>query len=447
MVEPAKDEAYINYTDYSNYKYKFSTVAESSIDLNKLNELISKSKENSKITQTDKIYKAFKELYRHLKHNGIFYYYSPNACLYISYILHKVVEKGIGELYSPELYQTLHEFVIQYNKDLSTKNNTCIKELVYIDYNLFKEMNTLYKVYDEYHDFLAYNYHPNTTNCGKLDKLVLIYKDYINTHESKSTNFNNILTHLEKSFKKTLEKYDPQCKSKNIPLPHLKLFNPPEEKQPKVLKPEEQPHSSPSVLITSQELQQRLPEHTNSQKYSEKAQIELPQEHSKDVVDHGRAEEIQIDQQRRNTEETIEIEKTREVEGQGTSRFSLNTRSPQQYSFSETLTNPRLGSIGTSEYLIRPDTQLETGVFDQMKNTISNVLGSVDPVPVVGVSGGMGALFLLFRYTPVGAFFRGGRGRAHRIPRSFNGQFPGFPDFYEYEGGNIGYVPMNPLAE
>ncbi|VVA00359.1 PIR protein, partial [Plasmodium vivax] len=113
------------------------------------------------------------------------------------------------------------------------------------------------------------------------------------------------------------------------------------------------------------------------------------------------------------------------------------------------LTNPRLGSIGTSEYLIRPDTQLETGVFDQMKNTISNVLGSVDPVPVVGVSGGMGALFLLFRYTPVGAFFRGGRGRAHRIPRSFNGQFPGFPDYYDYDGGYIGYAPMNinPLAE
>ncbi|SCA59544.1 hypothetical protein PVT01_000008900 [Plasmodium vivax] len=83
-----------------------------------------------------------------------------------------------------------------------------------------------------------------------------------------------------------------------------------------------------------------------------------------------------------------------------------------------------------------------------MKNSISNVLGSVDPVPVVGVSGGMGALFLLFRYTPVGAFFRGGRGRVHRIPRRFNGPFPGaFPDFQDYEVGHIGYGPMIPLAE
>ncbi|KMZ77298.1 hypothetical protein PVIIG_05657 [Plasmodium vivax India VII] len=397
MVEAAKDKAYIKYNDYSSYKTRFSRVEESSIDLIKLEELINKSTENSNIR--NKFTKVFKELYRHLKHDGIFFYYSPNACLYISYILHKVVQQEIKELYSPELYQALRDFVIQYNKDRSNNNNnnTCINDMVYIDYDLFKEMYALYRVYDTYYDFIEYKRYPFHETCGKLQNLVNIYKDYINGHESKSKYFNNILKHLEESIKDTLQRYDPQCKSKNIPLPHLKLFNPPEEKQPKVLKPEEQPHSSPSVLITSQELQQRLPEHTNSQKYSEKAQIELPQEHSKDVVDHGRAEEIQIDQQRRNTEETIEIEKTREVEGQGTSRFSLNTRSPQQYSFSETLTNPRLGSIGTSEYLIRPDTQLETGVFDQMKNTISNVLGSVDPVPVVGVSGGMGALFLLFR--------------------------------------------------
>ncbi|VUZ99787.1 PIR protein [Plasmodium vivax] len=81
-------------------------------------------------------------------------------------------------------------------------------------------------------------------------------------------------------------------------------------------------------------------------------------------------------------------------------------------------------------------------------SSISGVLGDVDPVPVVGVSGGMGALFLLFRYTPIGAFFRGGRGRVHRIPRSFNGPFPGgFPGYEEYDVGHIGYGPMNPLAE
>ncbi|CAI7724245.1 PIR protein [Plasmodium vivax] len=59
-------------------------------------------------------------------------------------------------------------------------------------------------------------------------------------------------------------------------------------------------------------------------------------------------------------------------------------------------------------------------------------------------------VYLVGWYTPLGTYFRGGIGRAHRIPRSFNGQFLGaFPDINEYESGYIGYGPisMNPLAE
>ncbi|SCA60399.1 VIR protein [Plasmodium vivax] len=447
MVEPAKDEAYINYTDYSNYKYKFSTVAESSIDLIKLEELINKSTENSNIR--NKFTKVFKELYRHLKHDGIFFNYSPNACLYISYILHKVVQQEIKELYFPELYQALRDFVIQYNRDRSNNNNnnTCINDMVYIDYDLFQEMYALYRVYDTYYDFIEYKRYPFHETCGKLQNLVNIYKDYINGHESKSKYFNNILKHLEESIKDTLQRYDLQCSMKNIPLPQLKLFNPPEEKQPKVQKPEEQLNSSSSVLIASQELQQKLPEHRDSRTYPEETEIELPQEHSKAVVDQERAEETQIEQQTRRTEETRVIEKTRELEGQRTSRFSFNAPSPEQDRFSETLKYPRLGFIGTPEYLGSTQTQSEAGILDQMKNSISNVLGSVDPVPVVGVSGGMGALFLLFRYTPFGNFFRGGRGRAHRIPRSFNGQFlGGFPGYEDYDVGHIG-VYLQKLPE
>ncbi|VVA00140.1 PIR protein [Plasmodium vivax] len=91
----------------------------------------------------------------------------------------------------------------------------------------------------------------------------------------------------------------------------------------------------------------------------------------------------------------------------------------------------------------------ERGFIHNVKDTLSGIIGDVDPIPVVGVSGGMGALFLLFRYTPVGTFFRG-RGRVRRIPSGFSGPFPGdFANIQEYDGGFIGYSPMNmnPLAE
>ncbi|SCA59861.1 hypothetical protein, conserved [Plasmodium vivax] len=79
------------------------------------------------------------------------------------------------------------------------------------------------------------------------------------------------------------------------------------------------------------------------------------------------------------------------------------------------------------------------GIFGTIGDSVINVLGEVDPVPVVGVSGGMGALFLLFKYTPVGTFFRGGRRRMHQIPSTFRGEYPfGFPGFPEYDDRYFG---------
>ncbi|VVA00034.1 PIR protein [Plasmodium vivax] len=92
--------------------------------------------------------------------------------------------------------------------------------------------------------------------------------------------------------------------------------------------------------------------------------------------------------------------------------------------------------------------EMEQGTMGKITGAITGVLREVEPGPILGVSGGMGALFLLFKYTPVGTFFRGGRVRSRRIPNGFSGPFLGeFPDIQDYYGGNIGYGQMNPLAE
>ncbi|CAI7717563.1 PIR protein [Plasmodium vivax] len=84
------------------------------------------------------------------------------------------------------------------------------------------------------------------------------------------------------------------------------------------------------------------------------------------------------------------------------------------------------------------------GFMDSLKGTFTGIVQSVEPAPILGVSGGMGALFLLFKYTPVGTFFRGGRRINNRIPRTFYGQFPGGLAGYDelYEGA-FGADPIN----
>ncbi|KMZ86068.1 hypothetical protein PVBG_05467 [Plasmodium vivax Brazil I] len=84
-----------------------------------------------------------------------------------------------------------------------------------------------------------------------------------------------------------------------------------------------------------------------------------------------------------------------------------------------------------------------------LKGAFTDIVQNVDPAPVLGVSGGMGVLFILFKYTPFGSFFGGRRRRFRQISSSFGGFPPDFANFQEYDGGFIGYGPMNvnPLAE
>ncbi|VUZ99587.1 PIR protein [Plasmodium vivax] len=86
----------------------------------------------------------------------------------------------------------------------------------------------------------------------------------------------------------------------------------------------------------------------------------------------------------------------------------------------------------------------DVSVLGKIQSTLSGIVSEVEPAPILCVSGGMGALFLLFKYTPVGTFFRGGRRINNRIPRTFYGQFPGGLTGYDelYEGA-LGPDPIN----
>ncbi|VUZ99881.1 PIR protein, partial [Plasmodium vivax] len=89
-------------------------------------------------------------------------------------------------------------------------------------------------------------------------------------------------------------------------------------------------------------------------------------------------------------------------------------------------------------------------IMGTIKDAVSNVLEAVEPVPVLGVSGGMGALYLLFKYTPIGSLFRRNRRNNQYIPNFFDPeyaeQFSGYYPQYYNEGFpnyrmNIAYHP------
>ncbi|SCA59859.1 hypothetical protein PVT01_000048000 [Plasmodium vivax] len=91
-------------------------------------------------------------------------------------------------------------------------------------------------------------------------------------------------------------------------------------------------------------------------------------------------------------------------------------------------------------------------IMETIKGAVSNVLEAVEPVPILGVSGGIGALYLLFKYTSIGSLFRGNRRNNQNIPNFFDPrygeQFSGYYPQYYNEGFpnyrmNIAYHPSS----
>ncbi|SCA60251.1 hypothetical protein PVT01_000080600 [Plasmodium vivax] len=258
-------------------------------------------------------------------------------------------------------------------------------------------------------------------------------------NESKSQKFNKILQDIEKHANKSLSLYrnESKCNNISIDLRSPQLFKDDTVKEHEIHKEVQTGQIGlQSVDSTSHHATHRI---TNT----------LQTEQDNEPTDEGdRANDVrsasiihreddvhnEIDSHRDSSHtERINFhiradEKQKQISPrfQGTVRpsyFSERSSSSEHYPY-------------PTEPLLSNEVEVHTPSF---MNTITSTLKNVDPVPVVGVSGGMGALFLLFRYTPVGTFFRG-RGYRQRIPTRFDGVYqgflPGFPSLEEEDTDN-----------
>ncbi|EDL42669.1 variable surface protein Vir6, putative [Plasmodium vivax] len=379
---------------------------------------------------------AFSELLRHINHGHVFFNYNKEGCWYISYILHKEVEEILGQYYNSYAYDLLKQFVFKFNENRSIRSDICKKDYVYINSDTYKIMNGLYNLYDEYTKYKPIHDNTIPKNCCFL--------------------YENI-KHFDTEIRKTILKYKIyECREYPYEVGKLNLYTPPEPEKTIAPVPVEQ-QQAPNVLQNSHHEVTHHPVTAVDKVRKVEAEQEQGTAHDQEIArdyvnspEHGRVFKPEgVHNAERSREHGISHGYRSTYNHRGEEKTFRPGLSPYPQAFATHDSSVKQELTDVSSFSQKSEPQKEDeGFMANMRNTITGVLGEVDPVPVVGVSGGMGALFLLFRYTPVGAFFRGGRGRVHRIPRSFNGPFPGgFPGFEEYESGYIGYGPMNPLAE
>ncbi|SCA83654.1 VIR protein [Plasmodium vivax] len=414
----------------------------------------------------------FSKLYHYMSGNGAFLKQDEiECCRYINYWLNNNVRKELPDLYSANTFKILKDIVNLYNKN-NKGNERCINNIDYIDTTLLGKMVALYNLYDNYY-FLTIKYTPyRYTACDLIDQASGIFKDTINQHGG---NDNNLLTRL-KEFKPLMDSIVPNytCSSSY----RTNFIIPERFSEPKVREPENQDkthETSAHQLVSSseREKQQILDSHGQSSDsevnlLSETVTLEREDEASggsrlvtgtlsqEDLLGYSQLSHS-LDGRLAVGENSIE---GRYSVGGSLSerRDSVKVRHLHEGEHNDFLQDRNLfnlrGHTSATESLGLQTTvgqqSEDPGVLGKMRTAFTDIVQNVDPAPVLGVSGGMGVLFILFKYTPVGSFFGGRRGRFRQIPRSFNGPFPGdFGNFQEYDGGYIGYGPMNmnPLAE
>ncbi|VUZ95008.1 PIR protein [Plasmodium vivax] len=369
-------------------------------------------------------------------------YAKGNVCKYINFWLNTEIRQ-FNDFKDGANFDLFKEFAQGCSKDYYRNDSGECKGFIhYIDPDTYDKMETLYKLYELYEKLRSPI--PDVDNpCTIFGQIIANYNDALKEYDKESGEDSNLI-------KKLLD-------FKNLT---LNLVLPPENECPYKKGLFEEPNKYLKRLKDietkgrEEELQRKKAQEELQRQKEQKAQDELERHKSQKLLQE---EEFHTNTPFRDGENLLLAALAQQnqgghsldVESTGGIGYIGRQESPRTSSFlSKQLEQTERGHREFKDQSM--DTSTTSGFTGSITDTISGFIKEVDPAPVLGVSGGMGVLFILFKYTPVGSFFGGRRRRMHQIPSSFRGFPPGyFANFQEYDGGFIGYSPVgiSPLAE
>ncbi|SCA82058.1 VIR protein [Plasmodium vivax] len=394
------------------------------------------STEQKKLELPNKIFKTLHEILRNSK--GFEWDINDNYCSYVNYRLNDDVRKNY-QLVDESKFEIFNKFSSIFHDERygvrSRKDYACKKYIKYLNNDEHRRMTILYNFYTFYDKLRSSNNLKSNPECINLPYNNKLYNEVIDDFYNHDPELYNKI----KDVKVLIEEFLLKTKSKCTESVHFRIPQ-------KILDDQKKKQQEEENRLRQEEENRRRQEEENRRRQEE----ENRRRQEEDNIRRQEQLQKELEFQRRRQPMHTNTDARRGIFQQGEEPFLVGQENSRE-EVDLGAQQPYEDQLNTRVFKSKnEDTNTDGSLLKSLRlpSAITEVLGSVDPVPVVGVSGGMGALFLLFRYTPVGTFFRGGRGRAHRIPRSFNGQFlGGFPGYDDYEVGHIGYGPMNPLAE
>ncbi|SCA59563.1 Plasmodium vivax Vir protein, putative [Plasmodium vivax] len=430
MKKP-ETEKYFNYDEYSNLKTDMNTsysIREDNTSI--INDTATKLTINHKYKLNDFI-KHLKMYNFYLKRDHAFSQNSnENCCRYINYWINDKVRSAE---FKEDNFNYLKEYVEKLAKD--NKPHRCYNYIEYINSDLFLKLQKLYHLYDKYYDALEKLKYKNNSFCSDFHLLTYLYSDFINNNYNEKTElYSSRLKDLENRINKTKENDTSTCTGYSFYVSSLQIDPPPQLESPVQVHAQAQESLSPEPLDSTRSTGSDTGDDVPKPSVDEEASgLEKVQE---DLSPAGLS----------RTREFLQAPEKLRLQ-----RFPQGLNETELDDNSGRTLHPEISAYkGASIFQMPSEQQEPKGFLTNVQDTFFSIVYDVEPGPVLGVSGGMGVLFLLFKYTPVGSFLGGRRRRIHQIPGSFRGFPPGnFANFQEYDGGFIGYSPMgiSPLAE
>ncbi|CAG9485652.1 unnamed protein product [Plasmodium vivax] len=459
MAKKPPNPWYFKYQDYDAVKKSFVYEPRETIDVSFANYLIN-SIHNTRDNEL-KLRKTFCELKKLVRrHHSFMTYYPEKCCNYINYWLNKTVRESDYRV-NKENFNIFEEFM-QVDPKIGKNNFNCISRLSYMDTDSFQKMKKLYDLYDYFTELKESK--DRTSLCKNISVLNEKYESVFQECKEKDNNLCNKLTNLKSEIVKDKFVANDICTKQAFDLFILKI-DPPREEQKAVTahahvrKSGEKP---PSTHVSGY----------SSQAHAEKSEgthtpphVTVSSSHAQGPTEQGGVERERtssVPQQQLTAElpplpllqlgqlrqlEQLESSETEEPTGpKGLAELEPELRQEQEphidtlkdaYPFREVEKDTFPEDVYPSAGSMQPTFNTET-IMERMKIAVSNVLEQVEPAPILGVSGGMGALFLLFKYTPVGSFFGRRRARMNLIPNNFGEYYTGFsPGFPEQDFGKF----------
>ncbi|KMZ95674.1 hypothetical protein PVMG_05818 [Plasmodium vivax Mauritania I] len=349
------------------------------------------------------------ELVNRLSSNGLNYYiHSSITCKYINYWLNEEIKDKYSMLFgfNFNIFKECADEYAKFKNGLTVyKENSCGEYLNSIHDDKYTKMNSLYKLYFWYKQ-IELPPHGNYEDklCDTLDVISFHYRQMINEFKgdrdlcSKLNEFKKLVINNKTLFKN-------RCNidiSDKMPTPTMFL--------PKVETPEREKEniSLPDTLITSQS--------NELQHSADETRQNLGSQLTEGPVSHPVPSPV-VGSQTNEFREAVSG--TEQLGAAGSRREQAYTLRPQETAVDSTALQysvyPEVGSELKMERGVPRDPEnnifeernnnihgnmisLDTGGFSgAIKDAFSNIVQNVEPGPVLGVSGGMGVLFLLFK--------------------------------------------------